>query len=377
MKRTLWLRHETKPFEERVALTPMLAGELVKRGHEVIVEKSPVRAFSDEEYVKEGCLLRETNSWITDAPLDATIFGLKELEAESFPLKHRHIHFAHVYKNQEGARDFLARLYRGGGKLFDLEYLVDEKGKRVSAFGVWAGFTGAALGLDLWIAKELNLDINKREALSSFSSSRELTQMMASRMADLGGRKPRVLIIGAKGRCGKGARQFFDSVGIEAIGWTRKETQGRSHIEELLDFDLIVNCVLMTKKAKPWLTLDMLDGNQKLSVLSDVSCEPTGPCNPVPVYPRATTMDKPAYYVPGKNLAVTAIDHLPSLLPKESSEDFSSQLFPHLVNYMDGELDGTPWSRALTLFYKKVFTYFPEEDLSEPLDTELDSFNIS
>ncbi len=365
MKRTLWLRHETKPFEERVALTPKLAGELVQRGHDVIVEKSPVRCFPDTDYVDQGCLLRDTNSWITEAPLDATIFGLKELEQESFALKHRHIHFAHVYKNQEGAKDFLGRLYRGGGKLFDLEYLVDGKGKRVSAFGVWAGFTGAALGLDLWIAKELDLDVNEREALRSFSSSRALTQIMAARLADLGGRKPNVLIIGAKGRCGKGARQFFDALGIETIGWTRKETQGQSHIKELLDFDLIVNCVLMTKKAKPWLTIDMLDGKQSLSVLSDVSCDPTGPCNPVPIYPRATTMDEPAYYIPGKNLAVTAIDHLPSLLPKESSEDFSTQLFPHLLNYMEGKIQGTPWSRALELFYKKTFSYFPEEGVEE------------
>ncbi len=362
MKRTLWLRHETKPFEERVALTPKHAAELIERGHHVVAEYSPTRAFSDEDYRAVGCEMKATNSWITEAPSDATIFGLKELEEENFPLKHRHIHFAHVYKNQDGAKEFLARLYRGGGKLFDLEYLVDDKGKRVSAFGVWAGFTGAALGLDLFIAQKLGLDINTREPLSSFSSSQELTQTLKARLSDLSGEKPKVLIIGAKGRCGRGAKQFFDSIGIEATGWTRKETEGKSHIKELLDFDLIVNCVLMTKKANPWLTLDMLDGNQRLSVLSDVSCDPTGPCNPVPVYPKATTMDKPAYYIPGKNLAVTAIDHLPSLLPKESSEDFSDQLFPYLLNYMEGKIDNGPWARALSLFYKKMFTYFPEED---------------
>lgn len=360
MKRTLWLRSETKPFEQRVALTPAQAGDLLIKGHEVIVEKSPLRIFKDDEYAEAGCKIVEEHSWITDGPLEATIFGLKELETRNFPLPHRHIHFAHVFKDQDGSADFLGRLHFAGGKLFDLEYLTDGAGKRVAAFGVWAGFTGAALGLDLWLCQKLGMNMNTRGALTSFESSDELVNEMKNRLSDLREERPKVLIIGARGRCGRGARDFFKRMGMEATLWGSKDTKGRSHIKEILDFDLLVNCALMTTKSKPWLTVDMFDGRQNLTAISDVSCDPTGPCNPLPVYPEATTMDRPAFYNRDKKFAVTAIDHLPSLLPRESSEDFAKQLYPHLLNYMEGNLVHSPWERALNRFYKAVYRYHTE-----------------
>ncbi len=39
---------------------------------------------------------------------------------------------------------------RGGGTLLDLEFLQDEKGRRLAAFGYHAGFAGAALALENW-----------------------------------------------------------------------------------------------------------------------------------------------------------------------------------------------------------------------------------
>ena len=39
---------------------------------------------------------------------------------------------------------------RGGGTLLDLEFLQDDRGRRVAAFGYHAGFAGAALALETW-----------------------------------------------------------------------------------------------------------------------------------------------------------------------------------------------------------------------------------
>ena len=39
---------------------------------------------------------------------------------------------------------------RGGGTLLDLEFLQDDMGRRVAAFGYHAGFAGAALALENW-----------------------------------------------------------------------------------------------------------------------------------------------------------------------------------------------------------------------------------
>jgi saccharopine dehydrogenase (NAD+, L-lysine-forming) len=47
-------------------------------------------------------------------------------------------------------------------------------------------------------------------------------------------------------------------------------------------------------------------------------------------------------------LDVMAIDNLPSLLPRESSEDFAAQLLPHLLGLH--ALDSGVWARAKTTF---------------------------
>ncbi len=43
------------------------------------------------------------------------------------------------YKGQAGWDKVLARYARGGGALLDLEFL-EKNGRRVAAFGYWAGF---------------------------------------------------------------------------------------------------------------------------------------------------------------------------------------------------------------------------------------------
>lgn len=60
---------------------------------------------------------------------------------------------AHVfqgYKEQGGWETVLGRFPRGKGTLLDLEFLEDESGRRVAAFGYHAGFAGAAIALLAW-----------------------------------------------------------------------------------------------------------------------------------------------------------------------------------------------------------------------------------
>src|SRR5271163_962180 len=97
-----------------------------------------------------GADIVEFDSW-RDADPSTYIIGLKELpEHDDSPLQHTHIMFAHCYKTQGGWEQVLSRWPRGGGTLLDLEFLVDEKGRRVAAFGYHAGFAGAALALETW-----------------------------------------------------------------------------------------------------------------------------------------------------------------------------------------------------------------------------------
>ncbi|MGL6043768.1 MAG: hypothetical protein ACRC1J_07570, partial [Sandaracinobacteroides sp.] len=149
----LWVRAEQRPNEERVGLTPDGAAALIKGGLRVTVEASSVRAIPIDGYRAAGCEIADENHWPA-APADAIIFGLKELPEDGTPLTHRHIMFGHAYKGQPAGRELLRRFRAGGGTLFDLEYLVGEDGRRVAAFGYWAGYAGAAVGLKVWAAQQ-------------------------------------------------------------------------------------------------------------------------------------------------------------------------------------------------------------------------------
>ena len=76
---------EIKDKENRVALTPSGAKQLISNGHKVLVEKNAGAGsgFSDEEYVKNGAKIVDTK----DAWSAEIVVKVKE------PLENKGIHF--------------------------------------------------------------------------------------------------------------------------------------------------------------------------------------------------------------------------------------------------------------------------------------------
>lgn len=99
--------------------------------------------------------------------------------------------------------------------------------------------------------------------------------------------------------------------------------------------------------------------------MCDVSCDTTNPHNPIPIYSINTTFSAPTVPVKleaGPPLSVISIDHLPSLLPREASEAFSSALLPSLMTLKDRKTSAV-WLQAERLFDEKVAT-LPKEKLA-------------
>ncbi len=352
MSASLWYRSEDKTGEERAVLTPAIVGELIQTGHAVTVEQSPQRCFPDDAYAAVGATMAPADSW-REAPVDTVIVGLKELNGDTFDLKHRHIHFAHVYKDQQGWQDVLSRFKRGGGSLFDLEYLVDDSGRRVAAFGFWAGYAGAAVAISAWVGQQRN-ETPSVKPITSYEHRDALLQSLKTALAQRDNARPTALVIGAKGRSGKGAVELLENLNISVTQWDVDETREGGPFEKLLSVDIVINCVFIQQPLPPFLTTALLQqAGRQLSVLCDVSCDPYGDYNPLPVYQRTTTFAQPVdRLIEGpKPLDLVAIDHLPSMLPMESSEDFVQQLRPHLLTI--GDLDNGVWQRALSIFQQK------------------------
>lgn len=338
----LWVRAEQRPNEERVGLTPEGAATLIARGFRVTVEESPQRALPLAPYLAAGCDPAPFASW-PSAPRDAIIFGLKELPEDGTPLPHRHILFGHAYKGQPAGPALLARFEAGGGTLYDLESMVDEKGRRVAAFGYWAGFAGAGVSVLAWAAQD------RGGICPPVSRWADKGAMVADLAARLGNRRPSALIIGALGRVGTGTADLCGSLGLAVTRWDIAETAFGGPFPEVLEHDLFFNCILARPGCPVFVPADAGSLPRRLRVIGDIACDPGSAFNPVPVYSTATDWAAPVVRVHDRPpLDVMAIDNLPSLLPIESSQDFAAQLLPHLMT-LDA-LDRGVWGRAAAEF---------------------------
>jgi saccharopine dehydrogenase (NAD+, L-lysine-forming) len=324
----LWLREETKAFERRTPLTPHHASLLVNAGVEITVEESVDRIFPLSDYVEVGCKTSVAHSW-KEANLDQTILGLKEIELTHHTFHHDHIYFAHIFKGQAHATKVLRQYKEGSGRLFDLEFLTDKNKRRIAAFGHWAGFVGAALSLDRFLQQQI--EVSDYPELKSFESIEEFLSPIGDKIKEVS-KHPKVIIIGAKGRCGKGAHSVFERFNIPCTLWDYEETKPGGPFTQILEHDIFINTVLLSQKIAPFINKESLSPNQALRVIGDVSCDPESEFNPVPVYDRHTNWKEPFLKVEHSELEVLAVDNLPSILPRESSEDFSEQLYPHLLD---------------------------------------------
>ena len=337
----LWVRAEQRPNEERVGLTPEGAKALLDRGLRVTVEESRVRAIPIDGYRAAGCEIAAENSW-PEAPAEAIVFGLKELPEDGTPLRHRHIMFGHAFKGQPAGQVLLKRFRAGGGTLYDLEYLVDESGRRVAAFGYWAGFAGAAVALKCWAAQQRGTICGP---VAKYPGKDALLADLGAELDATGAPRPRAIVIGALGRVGTGASDLCAATGVQVTKWDMAETASGGPFPEVLAHEVFLNCILARPGCPVFVPADAVSAPRRLTVIGDIACDPTSDFSPIKVYDRVTDWDEPALRVAeAPPLDVTAIDNLPSLLPVESSQDYAAQLLPSLLT-LDAIGEGV-WARA-------------------------------
>lgn len=348
----IWVRAEMKENERRVAIVPKDAETLIKVGYDITVEKSSQRCIDVSEYEAVGCKVAEEASW-HNAPRDAFILGVKELPEGESDLIHRHIYFGHVYKDQPDWKHTLGRFVKGDGTLYDLECLVDENNRRIAAFGYWAGYAGAAVAVKVWCGQKQGA-VPPVSAISAYSNVDALIAELSETLRSIG-EKPTMIVIGALGRTGSGATDLGLALGMDITKWDMAETASGGPFPEIQQHSIFVNCILANKDCPRFVTAeDIKAADRKLSVIADVSCDPESAYNPIPIYNKATKFDDPTVAVLKGDtpLDVTAIDHLPSMLPLESSEDYSRQLMTALIDLKEPEAG--IWGRALEEYNRNI-----------------------
>ena len=328
----IFLRSETYASDSRTAIVPSDLPWLISHGFTVIVESSETRAFSDTEYIEAGAVLTK-DKWYDQDPT-TLIIGLKELDKLYRLNGHSHVYFAHCYKAQAAAPKILMAFKVTNSRLYDLEYFYEPDGSRALAFGYYAGLVGASLGLTQLYSQRNKLgDIHDLKPWTSFD------QMLAAIKPIAG---PISIGIVGNGRCSKGVQAILNHIKQDLD----YEILDRNDDVSPDKYDILFNCILLDPSYKKvWIKNET---RSKPVLVVDLSCDYTKPNDPIGLTPNGTSWQTPVFQA-SDALSVIAIDNLPSLLPRDSSVDFSKKMTDLLL-----EFGNQSWTDNLRLFYEKT-----------------------
>lgn len=130
------------PADNRVALTPIQCRWIKENKNvDIIVQSSPGRCFSDEEYKAQGI---EVHDHIDDC---AILLGIKEVPIEMLIPDKIYLFFSHTKKLQPYNQALFRAMMEKNISLIDYECLEHEDGTRLLGFGFFAGVVGAHNGM--------------------------------------------------------------------------------------------------------------------------------------------------------------------------------------------------------------------------------------
>jgi len=353
------------PPDKRVPLTPKQCGKLKELyvNLDIKVQKSPIRAYNDEQYAAEGIELVDN---LSDCDI---VMGVKEVNVEDLIPNKKFLFFSHTLKKQPYNRHLLQAVLDKKIQLIDYEALRDKTNKRVIGFGRYAGIVGCynafrTFGLkhNLYSIKAANLCADRVEV------EEELKKVKLPSNA-------KIALTGF-GRVGHGAREIMDLLPITEVSpeefiketfdmpvFTHLETEDyferktnggfdksefysnpelyKSSFKRFLPHtDMYIPCHFWSNKSDFIITRDDLKmDNLRLSVVADISCDIDGPvactirpskiADPIYGY-NPQTESEDDFMKPG-NIAVMAVDNLPCELPLDASEDFGSELIKEVL----------------------------------------------
>lgn len=347
----IWIRDESQVDEYRTPLIPGDMQQLVSKGCDITIESSQKRCFSDDEYRNIGAKIVDCD--FSTASSDTIILGLKELPPKR-AYYHKHIYFSHSFKSQKGSKALLEKFRIGGGEILDLEYLVDDGNNRVISFSYDAGRCAAALALILYT--EIQSDRKEFTCIqtySDFSTLNSKINCVLNKTKD----KPRLLILGVNGKCGRGACEYLSNLGIEFRGWDRDDLNGRSDCRSYINAnDILINCIATNKEERVViLDRDSIKPDGTLKLIIDLTCEPGNNLNPLPLYEACNTFENPVQSINlgTKELYLSAINNIASMVPRETSRNLSRSLSPLLFALNDNGYQEGCWANAKNLYLNR------------------------
>lgn len=393
------VREGKTPQDNRTPFSPKQCKEIQEQYPNVtfVVQPSPIRCFTDDEYQSQGILLQE------DLSSCEIIFGVKETLVETLIPGKTYLFFSHTKKAQAHNKKLMKALIAKKIRMIDYECLTHDDGHRVVGFGYWAGVVGAHNGLLTYGQRTGAYKLNPVHTMKNFLELKESYEAFFV--------PPIKIVVSGSGRVSTGVLDILNYLDIAEVTpqdylekqfeypvfthlkgkdlyarisdgkYDREGFHKRPHEYEckFLPFaflsDILMNGVYWDKQVPRLFELtDMQKPGFKLPVISDITCDEDGsvPCNV-----GSTTIADPTYGFNKKTLTkcepfinsedtvdVMAVDNLPNELPRDASKYFGGFLqtyvLPDLIsNTRSGVIERATICEdgKLTSFYEYLNDY--------------------
>ena len=357
------IKEGKKPIDKRVPLSPEQCVKLkqIYPQLSLVVQPSPIRCFSDKEYLDQGVGLQED---LSDCDL---IMGIKEVPLNFLIPKKKFLFFSHTIKKQPYNKNLLKEILRKKIDLIDYEVIKNVNGERIIGFGRYAGIVGAYNAFLTY-----GLKVNKYELKPAYlcSDKKEMENELQKVKID----NLKIILTG-KGRVSKGAEEILKKLNIKkvpkeeflnkdfsssvytcltVVDYYETLDSKKSSKEEiyknpsqhkscfskyLTNADMLITGHFYDSKAPFLFTKKDIINNKKLQVVADISCDIDGPiaCTirpskiTSPIYGYNPITFKEDSFLNDGVIAIMAVDNLPCELPKDASVYFGEELIKKVI----------------------------------------------
>ena len=368
------IREGKVPHDRRVPFTPDQCVQIKNEfpNVELIIQPSPWRSFTDDEYTKAGITLQED---VSDCDI---LIGIKEVPKPDLIPGKKYLFFSHTIKKQPHNKLLMLEMMKKAITMVDYECLVDKNDNRIIGFGRFAGIVGAYNGIMAYGLKYKMFDLKPAHLCHD---KKELFRELEK--ANLPNIK---IVVTGGGRVANGACETLGAMNVrkvtpyEFLNYTfREPVYVQLHSQDYyeskdkspfsaFDFhhspagyrcnfsdpqsyasvtDVLIHCTFWDPRADILFTkARMKDPDFRISVIADVTCDIDGS---IPSTTKATTIDDKFYgYNPMTEeitadafdrdaIIVMSVDNLPCELPRDASDGFGKHLIERVLPSLFGD----------------------------------------
>ena len=360
------IREGKVPADSRVPLNPSQAKQVSDMGVDIVVQPSPNRCFSDQDYKDLGIRLQED---LSDRDV---LLGVKEVPIDDLIAGKTYFFFSHTIKKQAYNQPLLKHIVDNQIKLIDYEVIKDEKGARVIAFGKFAGMVGAHNALWTYGKRTKEFDLPRMNELFDYDAAKQIYDKT---------KFPKLkIVLTGTGRVSKGASLVLDDMGIKKVApldylcedfdepvytqlnsfyyvkrkdgnmsnsvtdFYKNPTEYESNFAHFLPIsDIMINGIYWDNEAPAFFTVDQMKSDKfGIKVISDVTCD-IAPVSSIPSTIKASTINDPIFgFDPHTGtetephgdavVDMMTIDNLPNELPRDASTAFGDMFISNVLN---------------------------------------------